>query len=611
MRNFVYSLVILAMLLPSIPTQAQNDAGAEPVPSIGNLSGWEQCREYLPNKRSPQCRIDFDMAQTRDIRIPPQTHKDITVYLSPNSRGVVTLWHSSPFAACSLTTTPGPLGRDLSANVSTVLTSIAGAGAVPEASALLLGTPSPVAVSTATSEPSLEELKDIQNQFAARYAIPPNASAKEKQETKSAREKAEEAERSKLREQKAQTLKSIQAAEQAINDLIQQFEDQHTQARRLYSALTADNDPKYLTDIRRKYAYSYRSGDDATEKIAQIKSDAVSFLSLTLPDAKTASAMQDTVDKVSSRVKKLDQAYGTDPYYGQDVKRFVQNVDSQIDQASRVIAELLTPDKVEALNYFTDATPKVQKVLDFVKDWEKLPAEKKSPDASVQILPIALYSESKVAVTVKCVDAVNQTPLFDSIQFNAYFQSPPIFDLSAGVLISTLHGREAATQTPYGNPATTSCPATATTTANCPVVVINRTRPQFMPGAFAELHFWNFKLPGVHDPATEPSNPRVRFPTWMSDNAPRHPFGYVGSFGLAGGLLVNPNNGTTQVEFFEGISIGIQRFVLLIGNHNGRSQNLTNGYYIGQQVASGTTPTTVSNWSNGLAVGITYRIPLR
>jgi hypothetical protein len=142
-------------------------------------------------------------------------------------------------------------------------------------------------------------------------------------------------------------------------------------------------------------------------------------------------------------------------------------------------------------------------------------------------------------------------------------------------------------------------------------VIINKTRPQFMPGVFTELRWLNFKLPGVHEPADEPSNPPVRIPTWMSQNAPRHPFGYVGSIGLAGGILVNPNNGTTQAEFFEGIPFGIQRFVFLIGNHTARSQNLTAGYYVGGPVTASTTPATVLNWSNGLAFGITYRIPLR
>jgi hypothetical protein len=75
--------------------------------------------------------------------------------------------------------------------------------------------------------------------------------------------------------------------------------------------------------------------------------------------------------------------------------------------------------------------------------------------------------------------------------------------------------------------------------------------------------------------------------------------------------MVNPNSGSAQAEFFEGVSFGIQRFVFLAGDHNGRYVNLSNGYTKGAPVQTGTTPTTTNNWSNGFAFGITYRIPLR
>jgi len=433
--------------------------------------------------------------------------------------------------------------------------------------------------------------------------------AKRKAQAESDKEKSIKEQEDKLREEKQKNIKArqqkIEEDEKAINDIIQQFQDQRTQADRLYGALDPENDRKDYNDIRANYLYSYSDNAEATSKISAIKRDAVRFLSRPLPDMKTVQGMQDTLDKLQSRVRKLSDTYGS------DVADFVNNATKQIGNAQLVIDSLRRPGTVEALSYYTDATAKVQKLLDFIKDFETLASNLKWPDASVQILPIAVYPESKVAVTVKCADAVSATPLFDSIQFNAYFQSPPTFDISAGALISTLHGRQAAIQTPYGNPATTSCPATATTTANCPLVVINKTRPQFVPGVFIDWHPLNFKLPGVHDPARKPSNPPGTIPTWMSENAPRHPVGYVGSLGLAGGFLVNPNNGTVQAEFFEGISFGIQRFVFLIGNHTGRSQNLTGGYYVGEQVSPGITPTTVRNWSNALAFGITYRIPLR
>jgi hypothetical protein len=601
-------------------------AGADPVPDIQTLKSWEQCREYLPSKNSPKCRIDFDMAQTKDIRIPPQTHKDITVYLSPGSRGVVVLWRSSPFAACSLTTTPGPLARDLSPNVSAALTSIATGGAMPQVPQLTVSSLNTVALSAPPSaELTPDETEAINLQNENRYQqfvqslrsenLSPKEREKRKAQAESQKEKDIEQQKEKLREEKRKNKArqdKIEADEKAINDLIQQFQDQQAQADRLYRAL--DPDRQDYGDIRQNYLYSYSDNDEAVSKLDLIRQDAVRFLSRLLPDSKTVPGMQDTVDKLRSRVAKLHDAYGS------DVDDFVKMATTQIETAQSVIDALKTPDRVEALSYYTDGTAKVQKLLDFIKDFQTLPPNLKWPDDSVQILPIAVYSESKVAVTVKCVDAVNATPLFDSIQFNAYFQSPPQFDISAGALISTLHGRQAATQTPYSNPATSSCPPTPTTTSSCPVVVINKTRPQFVPGVFIDWHPLNFKLPGVHDPARKPckpsddpakSCPPVAIPTWMSENAPRHPFGYVGSLGLAGGFLVNPNNGTVQAEFFEGISFGIQRFVFLIGNHTGRSQNLTGGYYVGEQVSPGITPTTVRNWSNALAFGITYRIPLR
>jgi hypothetical protein len=619
MRNL--PLVALSAMLFLAPSQTcAQDAGADPVPDIQTLKSWEQCREYLPSKDSPRCRIDFDMAQTKDIRIPPQTHKDITVYLSPGSRGVVVLWHSSPFAACSLTTAPGPLARDLSPNISAALTSIGTGGAMPAAAALSVSPLNTVSLTgPASAELSTEEKEAIREQFDNRYQqfvqsmrsekLSPKELEKRKAQAQSERDKAIEQQEQKLREEKQKTIKAkqdkIEADEKAINDLIQQFQDQQSQAERLYHAIDPDNDPKDYGKIRINYLYSYSDDSDAAHKIGALKEAAVRFLSRPLPDNKTVAGMEDTVDKLRSRVTKLHETYGN------AVDDFVKQATDQIANAYSVIGALRTLDRVEALSYFNDATAKVQKVLDFIKDFETLSDNLKWEDRSVQILPIAVYSESKVAVTVKCADSVNATPLFDNIQFNAYFQSPPKFDISAGALISTLHGRQATTETPFGNPTTTSCPATPTTTLNCPVVVINKTRPQFVPGVFVDWHPINFKLPGVRDPARKKSNPPESIHTWMSENAPRHPFGYVGSLGLAAGFLVNPNNGTVQAEFFEGISFGIQRFVFLIGNHTGRSQNLTGGYFVTEQVAPGTTPTTVRNWSNALAFGITYRIPLR
>jgi hypothetical protein len=83
---------------------------------------WAPCREFLPEKNKP-CRVDFNMSQTADGKLPPPVHKDIAVWPGADGKAVVVLLRSSPFAACSLTTTPGPLVRDPSANLSAALTS--------------------------------------------------------------------------------------------------------------------------------------------------------------------------------------------------------------------------------------------------------------------------------------------------------------------------------------------------------------------------------------------------------------------------------------------------------------------------------------------------------
>jgi hypothetical protein len=87
MKRGIHDYVTL-FSLESVPIRAQSiDAGGEPIPTVARVLKWQQCREYLPAKKSPECRIDFDMAQTEDIRIPPQTHKDITVYLGAIAGG--------------------------------------------------------------------------------------------------------------------------------------------------------------------------------------------------------------------------------------------------------------------------------------------------------------------------------------------------------------------------------------------------------------------------------------------------------------------------------------------------------------------------------------------
>jgi hypothetical protein len=198
-------------------------------------------------------------------------------------------------------------------------------------------------------------------------------------------------------------------------------------------------------------------------------------------------------------------------------------------------------------------------------------------------LPMSIYAQKQVTEAITCKDVATQVQAFDAITFTAYYEPAASWDLSAAAFVSLIPSRELGTIS--GPP-----PASATILA-----VTNSGPVQFVPGAVFEIH---------------PSPLNFRCP-WAKEGTGYHPWGYVCSFGPAGGFLINPNNGTTQAEFFEGVSFGIHRVAILIGNHTGRFQEFTEGYQIGQTVPAGTTPPTTRRWTNHPAFGICFRIPVR
>jgi len=208
-------------------------------------------------------------------------------------------------------------------------------------------------------------------------------------------------------------------------------------------------------------------------------------------------------------------------------------------------------------------------------------------------LPMARFSQKQVTVSVTCKDVITQAQPFDAITFTAFYEPVDSWDLEAAGFLSLVPARGVGSVT---QPVT---PPTTPPTANTFLAVTSKGPVQFVPGAVFDVHpgFLNQVCPWAGSKDEQKTN--------------YHPWGYVCSIGIAGGLLINPNSGYTRVESFEGISLGIHRLAILIGNHTGEFQEFGGGYKVGNQVASGTMPPIRHSWTNHLAIGVAYRIPIR
>jgi hypothetical protein len=248
----------------------------------------------------------------------------------------------------------------------------------------------------------------------------------------------------------------------------------------------------------------------------------------------------------------------------------------------------------------SDFKKKVKQYADYVASLRKVIPGTPNPLTTIS-LKMDPYRQKTVTETITCKDAVSGTQPFASIIYTAFFENTPIFDISTGAIMSLLPGRQVGTVSgplAGGTPAAatsvpTSGPCGAFNPSETCLGITSATRVQFMPAIIFELHPVQGKC------------------FWAKNGAQRHPLGYVCSLGLAGGLSVNPNNGTASAEFFEGFSVGISRVAFLFGIHNGRYQTFADGYYAGEAVPGGTTARTSRIWTNHFAIGITYRIVQR
>lgn len=329
-------------------------------------------------------------------------------------------------------------------------------------------------------------------------------------------------------------------------------------------AISKEDLQKMLKEDLEQWKYTFPGADEAEKTVRTLSTQ----LNALLQDE---SKLEQPLRGQSDAVAAADLA---------DLRKIRDSIGQYLGVINSIIAKLSDAEKAEN----NEKTGRIEKA-------PKL-------DLTVIALPMDSFRQKTVSETITCKDAATQMQPFPTMTFTAYYENTPRFDISAGMIASLTPGRQVGA-VPSAISASGPAPIMAGTQgcvpssapANC-LEETSHSNEQFMPATFFEFHIANWRWP------------------WAIPGNAYHPFGYVGSIGPAFGIAINPNNGTAEGEFFEGVSIGIQRVAIMIGAHNGRYQTFTDGYYVGEELPMAISPRTERAWTTHLAFGISYRIAL-
>jgi hypothetical protein len=545
MRIYCYLTILISAALAAAPQQTQPAAapqtqppgappGQQPVPatatrdgskekdkegappSVATVKAWNECDEYIS---APSCKVTVnlgnaelppDPAHNQYGTLKPRAHWDVQVQPFQHLRNtqrlgnaVVLLVNSSPFLSCTVSAVPANPARDLSTNIGSLLTSVAGIGAPP----------------------------------LTAQAIPPSKVAK------------------------TPGLKQFFDKAKALADAAARFPKDVSDAYK-----------EFLAVQKNDWQYSFANDAAATAAKDRLSHSAQAFLN----NLDKLPQLQKDFDVLSADVTAYEAANPGLPD--------APDLNQQLNYLKANLEAL----KAYAANY-ADKEKLVRQYVDFL-------AALPTTGLTEQVLPMAYFASKQVTETVTCKDAISTNPAFDNIIFIAYYEALPHFDISVGAIASLLGGRQTSTvSAPFTPAQAAACVGITGCGPSTELTYKVRSGYQFIPTVLVEWRWANFHCP------------------WARNGTPWHPFGYVCSIGIAGGPAINPNNGGPAAEVFAGLSIGIQRFSILIGAHRGRYQEYGGGFYAGETFTSGTsvTPLTVYRWATHPAFGITYRIPIR
>jgi len=548
-RECVFALLSLSAYCALAAAQTPTQA------RIATVQGWtHNCREYV--ETNTECKMNIDMIPVSPMPgTPGHVPFQYDISIANTEAAAILLQRISPFVKCALTTTPSPSARDLSASITSAFTSVAGMG-------LFAGNPNLImANSEVLGVAPMADIVGVGNKaFADIIAVTPDTPPP--------------------------------PPPPALVADLQTFANKLEPIR--MSVRPVVRDFRRISIINQQFRYAYASEAQFVLTAAALYDATSSLMQDALPTAVQITTTTGNFNALAASIAAWKGSHAAQLVIYPTLKAQMDTVDATVTKLRYVVDHL-----ADAVRFIGDEQKVFAPLFDLLvqlSDPTELGTYNQGPYLG-QVLEINNAPQKKSQQTITCKDVVTTAQAFDTITFTVYFGRNPQIDISAGVLLSLLRGHQVGTVS--GPVVTTTNPdGSPTQTAPTELQVTGSSRVQFMPATFFEYHPINFKLPGVTD------RPVPR-------SSPPHPFGYVGSFGLAGGISLNPNNGGATAELFAGISIGIQRFAILFGNHFGRFQDYTGTYSVGDTVPAGTNPPTSRRWTNHPAFAFVYRVPIR
>jgi hypothetical protein len=265
--------------------------------------------------------------------------------------------------------------------------------------------------------------------------------------------------------------------------------------------------------------------------------------------------------------------------------RIGQETNEDEDGLSEAFAQMRSiQELIDAAAERRQAAIKAREALQVVRD--RIVAF--TPEA-IEDEPLPTQENAKATVTIACTNVVTQQPVVYTKRENRpveedrippvtatiIYQNAPRAAVSAGVLYSTIGGRDIGV-----SPHSTGTDPAGVTTYQRRIVETDRSTWQLLP-----FSFLNVTVPGL---------------------AHRR-FHVAGSLGIG----LNPNNGSTVVEYFAGGTLGIGRSVgIQVGAHMGTRLEPAEQFAVGDVVPDrlAAIPTTHVR-TTALGVALSYGLP--